>query len=285
MDRENRILVLCANYYNEDITLSFIREILTQNDSEAVDIFVVDNSHAEVYSKKLAEIEKYNFNVRILYPPNNMGYLGAARFGLKEYTQQYEIPEWVIVSNTDISFPNKDFFRKLLELYTDENPPAVIGPSIFSTLTKINQNPQIIKRPKNNQMRLYTYIFKFYTIFQIYSLLSFLKNKIKGNLLTPYLKRDNCKPMCIYAPHGSIFILNKKYFNGGGNLEHGGFVFGETITIAEKARVKKMKVIFEPRLRVLHDEHSTTGKIKSREIVRYQLESAKYIYRTYFNNL
>ncbi len=69
-----------------------------------------------------------------------------------------------------------------------------------------------------------------------------------------------------------------------GNLEHGVLMFGETITIAENAKSHNMKVRYEPRLNVIHNEHSTTGRIKSRKIVHYQWEAAKYTYNAYFGN-
>ncbi len=282
--KKRNVLVLCANYYKEDVTINFIHEILSQHESDMVNIILIDNSHKNTHAKKLAEINKSEPRVKVLYPPDNIGYMGAARYGLKEYMRQHETPEWVIVSNTDISFPDKDFFKNLFMLYPEGGSPAVIAPSIISSLTKSDQNPQIIKRPKKIRMLFYTYVFKYYSIFQIYSFISFLKEKVKGNLLKHNLQKNKIKEIDIYAPHGSFFILNKNYFNKGGNLEHGVLMFGETITIAENAKSHNMKVLYEPRLNVIHNEHSTTGRIKSRKIVHYQWEAAKYTYNAYFGN-
>ncbi len=88
--RENNILVLCANYYNESETLQFASEVLSQDASESVEVYVTDNTNREVKADKLSELSKQESRIRILYPDKNLGYLGAARFGLNEYIREAE---------------------------------------------------------------------------------------------------------------------------------------------------------------------------------------------------
>ena len=182
----------------------------------------------------------------------------------------------MIASNTDVFLGSEPFLKKLCHFSFDDDV-GVIAPSVISSLTGVDQNPQIESRPSVKRWRLYTYIYRNYILGNAYLLSAILKNKVRAKV-----KPENGESRTIYAPHGSFVVLRKCYFDLGCDLNHGAFMFGETITIAEKARRFGVKVLYQPLLRVFHREHSTTGIFRSKKMMRYQWEAADYTYRKYF---
>src|SRR6185437_3069774 len=74
----------------------------------------------------------------------------------------------------------------------------------------------------------------------------------------------NGKREFIYAPHGSLIIFSRRFFEAGGYLDKDLFLYGEEISVAEMCRSLSLPVLYEPRLRVVHNEHQSTGKALSR---------------------
>jgi GT2 family glycosyltransferase len=68
--------------------------------------------------------------------------------------------------------------------------------------------------------------------------------------------------MQIYAPHGSIFIFRRAFFEHGGNIRFPYFLFGEEIYIAEQVKEKGGKILYAPELNIIHNEHTSTGLFK-----------------------
>lgn len=287
-NRFQSVLLLCVNYKNEKDTLTFVKSIIKQKCTNLLKVIVVNNGEGENAGQYLLKLHKIDSRVNIMYPGRNLGYFGAVAWGLRQYLINRHLPDWIIVSNTDMSFKYDDFFEKLFLLYSDKTP-AVIAPTIYSTATGINQNPHLLVKPSKMKLMFLSFVFKFYPSFIVYSVASFMKNKVyyfykrifglikKGNSV------DISEPKAIYSPHGSFIIFHRSYFEVGGNLEHGTFMFGEEITVAEKAKRLKLSVIYEPRLVVLHHEHATTGFLKSRRIARYQWEASVYCLKSLFS--
>ena len=110
-----------------------------------------------------------------------------------------------------------------------------------------------------------------------YVLLDHLNRQTKTNGMDV-----NKAPVEIYAPFGAYLIFHKTYFIKGGTLQHGAFLFGEEIFVAETSRRLNLKVIFDPRLKVIHREHSSLRKIGSRNAARYAREATHYLADTFF---
>ena len=281
---ENKdVVFICVNYNNPKDTIKFVCNILAQQQKPGlVDVCVVDNSDGET-DAGLRELGCAQNNVTIMRPEENLGFYPGAAWALQEYEKHYR-PEWVVVSNTDMQIPGDKLIMQLAELYEKE-PPHVIAPSIVSSLTGIDQNPQIEKRPSKTRWLMYLALFRFYPVFLAFTMGSIAKNYVVGCFKNKQRRKST---VCsfelreIYAPHGSCVIFNRRYFDDGAGIEHGAFLFGETITVAESAREKNLKIVYEPRLRFVHKEHSTTGRIKSRKIARLQYQAAKYCWNAYF---
>jgi GT2 family glycosyltransferase len=281
------VFFICVNYHNEEDTESFVKDCLKQEFAGLVRVVVVDNNEGEELEPRLLHLSRSNANVTVLNPGRNLGYFGAAAWGLRQCLRNVTLPTWLIVSNTDISVPRSDFLSELFALYED-HAPAVLAPSVKSTLSGVDQNPQILRRPSSMRWRLYTWVFHYYPTFILYSMLSQLKNKLRGfiwqvsNRKSRRKRLEKSEPYEIYAPHGSLVLFHRSYFEQGGSLENGTFMFGETIMVAETVRQLGLRIVYDPRLSVLHHEHATTGRFKSRRIAHYQWEASVYCFNEFF---
>jgi hypothetical protein len=65
-------------------------------------------------------------------------------------------------------------------------------------------------------------------------------------------------------------------------LNHGTFLFGEEIFVAENARKFKLHILYEPALTVFHREHATTGISATKTMWRYVRDAAAYCANEFF---
>lgn len=276
----NPILTICVNYYNDEQTVHFIQALLAQRDASDQRVIVVDNSETSLARNALRDLTSTDRRIWLFTLGKNLGYFGAAAFGLHEYIKQYPPPEWIIVCNTDIDFLHEDFLLSL-QAFHAKTPPAVVAPAIISTVSGRDQNPNMRTRPTWWRMHLYKWVFRHPMLLKISEGLSRVKQSIRiprGRVSINQNSRPY--PTNIYAPHGSFIIFHRSYFDAGGSLNYGVHLFGEEIFVAETARRLGLSIIYDPRLTVLHKEHATTSILPSRAILH--AKAAAYCADTYF---
>jgi GT2 family glycosyltransferase len=88
--------------------------------------------------------------------------------------------------------------------------------------------------------------------------------------------------MKIYAPQGAFIAFHRSYFERGGTLDHGAFLFGEEIFVAETARRLGMTVMYDPALVIEHTERSTAAGLFNRNTSRYRKQASRYLAKTFF---
>jgi len=84
----------------------------------------------------------------------------------------------------------------------------------------------------------------------------------------------------VYAPHGAFMIFAREYFERGGTLDVGAFLFAEEGFVAETCRKLGLDVLYDPTIEVLHDEHVSTRH--NAAIRGFHTSAADYIYREFF---
>jgi len=276
MSARESVLVLCVNYHSEEDAAHLAQEMLSQEESCNLHLLMVDNSDSLGPEHQLQQMASQDRRLQILNPKANLGYFGAAWYGMNHYLQTNPLPNWIIVSNPDILLPDQKFFSTLFSLSPEGERPAILAPTIESALTGADQNPYIKVRPTAKMMVFRKWMFQFYPVSIGYQLLALFKAKLRdliGKSLAPTAKPKAGK---IYAGHGSFIIFHKSFFEAGGTLKHGVFLFGEEIHVAESAQRLNLKSMYQPALRVIHNEHATTGIIKSRKMAQFQKEATAY---------
>lgn len=99
-------------------------------------------------------------------------------------------------------------------------------------------------------------------------------------------KRKKLSPsypqMEIYAGHGSFMMFTNSFFQRYPRLDYPIFLFGEELYFAEVIKNLDMKVLYEPSLRVIDNEHVSTSTLKKKSYFKYNQESIKYILDTFY---
>ena len=289
---EKAVVTLCVNYHNEEETCSFVASMLAQHGDIPQHIVVVDNTAAPDHHGLLSEIS--DERVLVLRSGHNLGYLRGAAWGLSEYRKRFGQSHWVIVCNTDITINDPFFLSKLVSLYSGDSA-AVIAPSVVSNVSRQDSNPFMRFRPSRARMHFYQFMFRHYPISSAYHAAALLKARLSKVYLDalPWSGRagnstnrnviTNFQPERIYAPHGAFMIFSRTYFELGGTLEHGAFLCGEEMFVAETARRLQLPVIYDPRLAVLHLEHASLQRYTSRVLLSFLSDATDYITRTFFS--
>lgn len=281
------ILTICVNYHSDKQTVCFVQGLLAQRGICDQKVIIVDNSEPPMVDSPLCDLACIDRRIWLRRRGKNLGYYGGAAWGLREYIKKFPLADWIIVCNTDMEFIQADFLSNLCTLYSPCQH-AIIAPAIISAVSGMDLNPFMRTRPTRFRMHFYKWIFRYYPILMTYQFLGLLKNKILF-ISEPPLVRSNANPdrkflvpQQIYAPHGSFVVYNRKYFTSGGTLDHGVFLFGEEIFIAETAKRLGLTIAYDPRLQIVHLEHTTTSIFKSRKIPGFMKEAAEYCADTFF---
>ena len=127
-------------------------------------VILVDNTERESSSEFFKQVLDLHPYVRCLKTPTNLGYFGGANFGLTKYLKDTDYPDWVIVSNVDIEFNDKSFFRYLYDKYPNADDIGVIAPSIWTDFYRTDRNPHMLARLTPSQIRYYRTIYRFYPL-------------------------------------------------------------------------------------------------------------------------
>jgi GT2 family glycosyltransferase len=274
-----RMLIILVNYFNEIEVYNFIVNQLQKQINSRFDVLVVNNGANDL--KLLKKCKLVQGDILIVDDGKNSGYLNGANLGLEYYRMTKKInPDFVILCNSDIEIEDKDFFN-LLSQNEAFSFSGIIGPSIYSTLTKHFQNPMYITRPKKIKMYLLLWVYRFYPIYFCYQLSAYLKRLIKRNNTTASTK--NTFP--VYAVHGSFLIFTALFFEKGGSLKYDSFLYGEEMYLAEQCLKMKLEIVYTSKLKIKHEEHATSGIIKNRMHVKWLFNSTQYLYQNYFVTL
>ena len=275
------ILLICVNYLKPGETQRFVLSALDQTlPASSLRLAVVDNSPPPG-AGGVPDSLKSDPRVRAIAPGENLGYFGGAAAALRDHLKTHSMPEWVIVSNPDVYFPDRRVLQRLCDAHRGDEP-AVIAPSIRTKDTSVDQNPYMRVRPSRFRMHLYRWIFSAYPIDVVYQGMSWIKHRALEASSRERPAASALSPEKIYAPHGAFIALHRSYFERGGTLNHGAFLFGEEIFVAETVRRQGMTVLYEPALVIEHTERSTAAGLFNRETSRYRRQASRYLARTFF---
>ncbi len=189
----------------------------------------------------------------------NIGYLPA----FQTIVKSLELDGITILANSDISIP-EGFFDRLIGFTWPANV-KIIAPSIVTNGGRY-QNPNLTERNPYWKMLFYKLIYSS-VLGNIYLFLSDVRNSI------PKERFSNSIGRLIYSAHGSfvIFLSTDKLRS----LEiYGGFLQNEEYYIAENYR---NEIYYDPRLKIMHNAHSTIGHKSYSVRRRFMKYSLSYI--------
>ena len=269
-----KVLYIAVNYGTAEHARRYIDCFRTS--PQGARLILVDNTEPE--RRVPLEVEPDFENV-VYYCPTraNLGYFGGARYGASSWMARSFDPEWIVISNVDLTFDPAQLRSALARQVCTR--VGVVAPAILSSPSCENLNPFMESRPTRTRMQAYKRIFRSYAGFVAYSWLSRVVRRRAWSGRAP---DGLATERTIYAPHGAFMIISREFFRRGGNLHHPPFLFGEEITIAEQARALSLPIVYCPTIRVIHEQHASTSGLPTRLHQGLEADAAAYVADAYF---
>lgn len=287
MDKAQRhvsVLLIAVNHRSSRSILEMVDSINRSSTNQGVETVIIDNSPAPVELARIRAAVQDIHRAELLESSENRGYFGAARLALDHYlANRHLLPDWVIVCNHDVLIEDREFFKRLLR--EDSDTVGIIAPRIQRRPGHSDQNPFMRRRPDRLRWAQLRLVGSNYGLAVFWDWLWRRRLALKSWLNAKgmeYAANKDPKREFIYAPHGSFIIFSRKFFEVGGSLDTDLFLYGEEISVAEMCRSLSLPVIYEPALRVIHNEHQSTGKSLSRFTYECQKKAIQYLTSRYF---
>ena len=252
-----RVLTISVHYNNSDDVVNYLNNIFYCVKYSNHIVIVVDNSLN--IKDSLVDFKEYFENGRlIIYKPNdNLGYYGAAAFALHQFQEKNSLPDWVIVSNTDIKIVDKYFFNNLISKFQSNQKVGIVSPHIQSSESAVEWVSYQKKRASVNTIKIKRLIYNTYPLLVAYDFYTYVRWLLRHKFFAVfYVNKQNTNhpkkdAFSIYAPAGAYTIFKKSYFLAGGTLKSGAFLYGEEVFVAEEARKLEIDIYHEPSLRII----------------------------------
>ena len=126
-----KIWLITVNFGNSNPTRELIESLSVCKNLYMIKVGIADNASSNQSFGKLKEIKnKKKIDIKIFKNQKNLYYWPAAKkilYKMKKINGTF--PDWVIICNNDIVFPDKDFLEKLKAINKQKCP--ILGPDII----------------------------------------------------------------------------------------------------------------------------------------------------------
>lgn len=271
---------IAVNYRTTSEAVSFARSFASAATDGRAKLILVDNSDGNKAGELARVLPGDLAGVTCVDGGGNSGYFGGARAGLREMRARGSDPDWVAISNVDLAID----FTALLEGLAEINGSdiGVVAPRVQTTGAQ-DLNPFMQQRPSGLRMHAYKWICQTYPTYLAYQTASaawYLLRSKRRSRLPVQPADDSQRP--IYAAHGSFFVLSRAYLEQD-ELDHEPFLFGEEVSVAESAWRRGLRVIYSPRLEIVHTGRASIGNLPSRRRFQFSRDAARYCADQYFS--
>lgn len=249
------------------VFVEHLRRLRLPDDSE-LHVLVTDNA---------AQSRSTIPGAEVLPAPRNLGYLGGCVHALDTWlAREQRLPDWVCISNTDLELAS-DFLERLATEAWPEDA-GVAAPDIC-LVNGARQNPLLWRRPSRVMMLAYAVLARSRLFAFAFNAGTQFRHDMRQ--VFRFMARPE-KSTSIYAPHGSLMAIHRRFFERGAALAYGGTMYGEEIHVAEQARRAGLRVVWRQDLRAVHDQHATLRHVSRAQQHQWLAESASVLWRDYF---
>lgn len=281
MSNLSKLEIITVNYNASEKTEQFLNSLALSGCNSKV--IVVDNSTVQDEKKKLQKVldhTVYKGEIELITSSHNVGYFGAISSVVGRISDE---AEWCIVCNNDLIF-EKSAYTEICNRTADCSKEILcIAPYVKDEKTNTALNPFLRERPNARLIWMLRLQFSSYVMFVFMNFANLIRKRFAWIRFLPRQKSTSSlgeHGIPIYAGHGSIFILRRKLLADG--VDFGYFLYGEEISIAEKVLKFGGLISFEPRIKIVHQSHSSTGSIWSRKTFKRKQRAINYILERYF---
>ncbi len=253
---------MILHYNNFEMTRGYVENLkkLTAENYEK-HIIIVDNKSPDESGETLFEYFKEDPKVDVLLLDKNIGFAKGNNAGILFAQEKYHA-ELTAVSNPDIEIRDKRFFEKVLRIYKRDGFD-IFGPDIFGVHYQVHQSPirpdhmtleQIDARIKGigETLRKVRLVKKL----GLYNLLYNARRILTGfSFNKKNYQKDYSRYQTGAVLQGAFFILAKSYLNAyPDGLYPGTFLYVEEDILNYRAKLKNLKVVYDPAVSVRHLE-------------------------------
>jgi len=258
------------------------------------EIVIVDNYSNNGSLEYLKEDFKHNENVHFIELRSNLGFAKGNNAGYSYSKNTLEV-DFIILLNNDTIIEQKDFLS-LMYIKYNKDKFDILGPDIISTKSLQHQNPIALRGLDMKELdnliietnkkivlnNVYYYNIRSFVVrlFRKFGIL----NKARAVKNVPLVEIENV-PL-----HGSCLIFSSKFISKFNGLYSGTFMFAEEDLLYYIAQKENLRIIFWPKIKILHKEDSATdalltaGKAKRNFQFKNSRDSLKVMKNIYLDN-
>jgi len=268
-----KICIITVNYGNTTPTEKLIKSIEKCDKWNDIKIIIADNECSVSTVKSLKKIKKNSkVKIELYFFKKNYYYWPAIEKIISSVFNEKNYPDWILACNNDIVISDFNFFtylfKKNIKIYT------VIGPKILNS-ENIDLNPFLVNPLNASKILFWNVYFKSYY-------LSLIINFFKKIFYLPKKATSSNELVSVYAVHGSAIIFSKYFFKAGGTIDNKFKLYCEELSNAEIASKLGCKIFYDPKLKIIHSENSSTKKINRKKLFLMAKESHQYFLKEYF---
>ncbi len=268
------------HYGDIKVTEECIDTILRLDFIEQCIIVVVDNDSGKSESKSDKLSDKYTEKnyIKVIRTAGETGFSEANNYGYKYIVDNYNV-DFMIITNNDIIFEQKDLLKRIEESYGNEEWD-VLSPDVIGRETGVHQSPIAFRGRTYTELE-YTIFFNRLCLILLPIIYPLLSRIMQGYKQRDYIdkKVDNV------VPCGACLCLSKRFIDNEDKVfkPETKFYYEEYI-LHHRCALEGYNIVYDPTIRVIHgDGKATRTKAKDekerlRFIMSNTLQSA-IIYR------
>ena len=253
------------HYCAIDITVQCIESIKKNINYNNYSIIIVDNGSPDMSGKILKERYRNDKRIVVLCCKDNLGFAKGNNKGY-EYAKKILHSEYIIITNSDTIFRQKDFINKIYRLYKEFHF-EILGPDLI-TPSGVHQNPHR-ERPLNKFRArkmlfiksVFLYYFKLKKALHIGNRIYILekwydkKDKVTQSNVKYQSSQKNVVLLGACLIFSPSFIAKEEYA-----FYPGTFMYGEEDILTFLANKKNYSILYSPDIQVLHLHGEITKK-------------------------
>lgn len=270
---ERRVLscFLILHYMDQELTEQTVTSILKLDGFGDSQIIIVDNGSTNDSGTKLKEVYDGKENIHLLYAGRNLGFSAGNNLGFTYIKKTFD-PDFLIMINNDIEFPQKSFLCLLEKLYR-EQPFHVAGPDIYVPHKRFHSSPMHERiRTMEDLEEAAAVLDRMYASYQqkfsACSIKMFLVERLRGSLPEQWLlgwKRTlSGHKKCMIKKRdvvlqGSCVIFDRRFCRDQQELlQPLTFLYGEEDLLAWRCRQQGLELWYLPELQVWHHSQGSS---------------------------
>lgn len=268
MEKRQRVsfCFLILHYIDIELTCKTVDSILGLQNFDNSQIVIVDNASPNESGKLLKNKYKEIKQIHIILSNENIGFSAGNNLGF-QYIKNNFMTEFVIATNCDVLFLQKDFINKVKELYL-EDPFWVAGPDIFVPNRNYHSSPLsdrlIDSKTIDNLLGKWEWERrKFQKKISLYGIVLYIKDCYAKNIIVKNIfkikwfiqgkKKKYDKRSDKVVLQGSCLIFDKRYCEENEELFRPlTFMYAEEDILAYQCMSHNWKIRYFPEIQVYH---------------------------------